>query len=345
MEVQSLCAPFKDTPEMEQVEAVINTWQRLELPDQWKYGVRNSGGEGVVELSRLVKASLAKIQSSRQKSWLEIKLISWLYDFIKGNVKRGRVFDLGEVLLQGSADCLGYAKLFTLLGRLFGLDVGVVEVVRDNAGRHVPHTAALVRLSDRQLRFIDLWYGSKNISHKRIGLQVKRGGVWKIEDLELKELGKLEEVCYLPDSCIDAITTYIRGNRHLNRQEFATAIECYSQALRLYPNNARFHYNRAIAYENMGEHEKASADYAQALCDNAAIIRLLAREHEEVISLLDLDAKAEDNLGQEMYLLYKGFVTGKKVPLLRVARKFGLSETETKAMLSSVEAGLVISSE
>ncbi|MFC1989117.1 hypothetical protein ACFLVW_00905 [Chloroflexota bacterium] len=42
----------------------------------------------------------------------------------------GRVFDLRVVLQAGSTDCLSYAKLFTLLGRLFGLDTGIIETIK-----------------------------------------------------------------------------------------------------------------------------------------------------------------------------------------------------------------------
>jgi len=333
---------FDDAPGMEQVEEVINGWQRPELPDGLKHLARNLGKGSIIELARLARESLGRIESNRHRSQLETKVVSWLYDFIRANVKRGRVFDLGEVLQQGNADCLGYAKLFTLLGRLFGLDAGVVEVVIDNSGRYVPHTAVLVRLGNCHWRLVDLWYGSKNIKHKRVGLMAKRGGVWRVEDLELRGLGKLGEICYLPDSYVDAITLYIRGNRCLNRQEFDTAVECYSSALRLYPANARFLYNRAIAYENLGEYEKANADYAQAFHDDAAIIRILATEHDEVVSLLDLDARGIGNQAQAIYLLYKGFTTGKGVPLAAVARKFGLSEAGARNILSSVEARLNI---
>ncbi|MBA7602107.1 hypothetical protein ES703_09193 [subsurface metagenome] len=332
---------FDDAPEMGQVEAVINGWQRPELPDRLKHLAQTSGEGSVMKLARLVGKNLAQIQSNRYKMQLEV--ISWLYDFIRASVKRGRVFDLGEVLLQGSADCLGYAKLFTLLGRLFGLDVGVIEVVIDNRGRYVPHTAVLVRLENHRLRFVDLWYGSKNIRHKRLGLQVKQDGAWRIEDLEVRKLGSREEVRYLPDLCVDAITLYIRGNQHLERREFTTAIECYSKAIRLYPGNARFFYNRAIAYENVGEHETANADYAQALGSDAAIIRILATEHDEVISLLDLDARGIDSPAQDIYLLYNGFATGREVPPAGVAKKFGLSEAGVRDILSSVKAKLGIS--
>ena len=167
---------FDDAPEMGQVEAVINGWQRPELPDRLKHLAQTSGEGRVMELARLVGKSLAQIQSNRYKMQLEVKVVGWLYDFIRASVKRGRVFDLGEVLLQGSADCLGYAKLFTLLGRLFDLDAGIIEVIVDNGRRYVPHSAILIRLKNRRLRFVDLWYGSKNIRHKRLGLQVKQDG-------------------------------------------------------------------------------------------------------------------------------------------------------------------------
>jgi len=345
MHTENIIVPFGDTPEMEQITAAINGWQRAKLPDWWQRPTPLSGRESVDELAYLVRRSLAEIKNISQKSQLEAEVISWLYDFIRANVKRGRLFDSGDVLLQSSADCLGYAKLFTLLGRLLGLDAGIIEIVIDNAGRYVPHTACLVKLSDGHLRFVDLWYGSKNINHQRVGLQVKQGGTWRINDLELKELSSQEEVSYLPDSCVNAITRYILGNRHLDRQEFDSAIKCYSEAIRLYPGNARFLYNRAIVNENLGEQERADADYAQAVCDDTAVIRLLATEHDEIIGLLDLDAKGIDNQAQGIYLLYKGLATGKGVPLTEVAGRFSLSEAETKAILSSVEARLVTSSE
>ena len=338
----SMTMPFADTPDMKQVGAIINGWQGPELPIRWRYLAPT---RDVVQLAGMVSQGLAEIRSFGYKSRLEVSLSGWLYGFIRANVKRGRVFDLGQVLRQGSADCLGYAKLFTLLGRLFGLDAGVIEVVVDNAGRYVPHTAVLVRLGNCRWRFIDLWYGSKNIRHQRVGLQVRRGGAWQVEDVDLKGLGGGEEVCYLPDPCVDAITLYILGNRHLEREDYAAAINCYSEAIDLYPGNARLFYNRAIAYENLGEYEKAKADYAHALSDDAALIRILATEHDEVVSLLDLDAKGIGSLAQEVYLLYHGFATGRKIPLPRVARRFGLSEAETRAILSSVETELATGSD
>ena len=329
---ESTPVTFEDAFTNIELEAILSSWHISQPPKE----LSNAVSAFTAGDKETIKRRLDKIKSLRYRSQLEVEAISWLYDFIKANIKRGRLFDLREVLQQGNADCLGYARLFTLLGRILGLNAGVVEVVIDNRGRYVPHTAVMVLLSNHRLRFIDLWYGSKNIKHKRLGLQVKQGGVWKIEDIDLPELGKQDEVCYLPDSCVNAITLYIQGNRYLNEQKLDEAIGCYSKGIELYPGNARLFYNRAIAYENLGEHEKAKADYAQALSDDAAIVRVRAREHDEVTSLIDLDTGGIDDRVQSMYLLHKGFITGKKVSIARIAKRFGLSEAEVTATLSSL---------
>ena len=131
---EKITMPFSDAPGMEQVEAAISGWQRPELPKSLKNALATEG-KGIGGLARLVRGSLSGIQSSRSRKQLEVKVISWLYDFIRANVKRGRVFDLGEVLRQCSADCLGYAKLLCYLGERFTLDIGIVEVIIDNGAR------------------------------------------------------------------------------------------------------------------------------------------------------------------------------------------------------------------
>ena len=312
METKTLYPPLEDAPEPAGLKAIIQEWQRPDLPDVLKNRFHLSGKERFAEVSRLFQSNLDEIKSNRSRSRIVLALVDWLCDFVRMNVKRGRVFDLRQVLKEGRTDCVGYNKLLTLLGRLCGLDMGVVEVLIDNAGRYVPHTATLLKLPDGRLRFIDLWYGSQNIKHRRLGLQVKHGNLWRIEDVDFKDSSGPEEVSYLPDACVDAITLYIRANRHLNQRGFADAVKLYSRALKLYPGNPRFYYNRAIAYENLGEPEKASADYARSLRDEASLIRILATEHEETTALIALDSKSIDGLAQEIYLLARGFVTGRK---------------------------------
>ncbi len=316
--------------------AVVSIWRKPGPP----IGLKEAAVAFSLGGERAVRERLRRIKSPYYRSQLEIKTISWLFDFIRANVKRGRVFELPEVLRTGVADCLGYCKLFTLLGRSLGLDAGVVEVLVDNMGRYVPHTAVLVRLSNQRTRFVDLWYGSKNIKHRRLGLRIKQDGAWKIGDKNLAELEDVEEVSYLPDSCVDAITLYIQGNRHLKKKDFALAIRYYSRAIQLYPGNARFLYNRAIAYENIGERDRARADYTRALSDERAVTRILAREHDEVTSLIHLDVKGMDEMAQQIYLLRHGFITGKGVSLARIARIFHKSQAEVASIRSGVEAKL-----
>jgi len=297
------------------------------------------------DLGNWVREELAQTQDTGEKAKIELAALDWLYAFIRENVKRGRVFELDQVVNQRCADCLGYAKMFQLLGRNFGLDIGIVEVVIDNAGRYVPHPINILRLAGKRRQFIDPWYGSKDISHQRIGAQVREKGKWLIKDVNRDELEELTDVKGLPEKCVDAITYYIMGNRHLEQgihrsdeKELHKAIDYYDDAIKLYPQNARFYFNRAIAYENIGEKEEAERDYAQALKDEASQIRVLAREYEESTRLIELDQRNISPQNQEIYLLRKGFITGKEKSTEEVASQYGISAEEVERIISEIEA-------
>ena len=327
-------------PEMERILA---TWSLPQIPCRLGGGVKRS----IKELGDWVRKELAATEDAMERTKIELAALDWLYELIRRNIKRGRVFELTEVLAQGYADCLGYAKVFNVLGGRFGLDIGVVDVVIDNAGRYVPHPINLLTFSNKRKQLIDPWYGSKNINHRRIGARIKERDEWKIKDIDLEELEQMEEVKPLPQECVDAITCYIRGNRHLergirysDRGELNKAIECYDMAVKLYPENARFYFNRAIAYENKGEREKAGRDYAQALKDESGQIRLLAIEHEEVSQLIELDQMNLSQKEQEIYLRRKGFITGREVTLGDVAKEHGISLEEAGQIISAIEAKL-----
>ncbi len=263
--------------------------------------------------------------------------VDYLYAYIRLNIKRGRVFDLHQVLRTGEADCLGYAKLFTALARQNGLDAGVVEIIIDNRGRNVPHTASLVKLADGKNKFVDFWYGSTDIRHRRIGLRVKRRGVWCIEDLDYSDIAKAEDISYLPDDRADAITLYIRGNGALKEGRFKKAVEYYSESIRLYPQNARVYYNRAIAFEKQGQAGKAEADYKLALQDAVALKRTLASQPQDVVDLIKLDECLVPELDQQIYLMRRAFVTGRKVPVKQIAAKLAVPEGEVEAVLKMLE--------
>jgi tetratricopeptide (TPR) repeat protein len=280
----------------------------------------------------------------------ELAMLNWLYDLIKRNVKRGRIFQLRDVLLHQQADCLGYAKLLDSLGQRFGLDIGIVEVVVDNGGRYTPHYINLIKLSSGRRQFMDLWYGSRDIRHRRIGAQVKEGQIWRTKDLDWDELEEVEDIRTLPSTSVDGITHYILGNRHLergirdaDREELDSAIAHYSKAINLYPGYARAYFNRAIAYENEGKYEKARLDYAQALGDDASQIRVLATEHEEVIQLMELDRANIGMKGQEIYLLRRGFITGEQTSSADIAKRYGISESEVDDIISTIDTKCAMS--
>jgi regulator of sirC expression with transglutaminase-like and TPR domain len=282
--------------------------------------------------SSLVRRKLDEVRSIPQKKSLQVMFIEWLYSTVRRNIRRGRTYELIEVLRSGQADCLGYARLFVVLGTSFGMELGVVEVLIDNAGRYVPHYVNLAHLADSSLRFIDAWYGSTNIRHRRIAALING----TVSDVNIEDVDDANKIEGLPADCIRALGLYIEGNRFLERDDIDAAIACYDKAITLYPSNSRIWFNRAIAYERKGRNRDAQRDYAVAFKDEAGIIRVLATV-EALEELIRLDEKHINEREQEIYLHYKGFKTGKPTPFETIGKTYAVTPDEIGRIISRIE--------
>jgi regulator of sirC expression with transglutaminase-like and TPR domain len=56
-----------------------------------------------------------------------------------------------------------------------------------------------------------------------------------------------------------------RGNAYNGKKDYDRAVADYTQAIRLDPNYTWAYYNRGLAYTNKGDHDRAIADYTQAI--------------------------------------------------------------------------------
>jgi tetratricopeptide (TPR) repeat protein len=329
---------FKDSPEDEQLFETVSGWHLPDVTDDLQRRFLPDHKLEFREISSFFRQRLASAGSQTARKKEEKAIVKWLYSFVRLNVKRGRIFDLCEVLRTRDADCLGYTKLFVTLGRGCGLDTGAVEVVTDTRGLNVPHTASLIRLADGRKQFADLWYGSPDIRHKRLGVQVNRNDGWHTEDIDFSQINKADDVTFLTDQQVDAVTLYIEGNRSLQKENYQLAIEQYSEAARLYPHNNRVYFNRAVACEKLGLRAQAEADYAKALGDTNSLKRTLAAQPVDVVDLILLDQIFIPELDQEIYLLNQGFITGRKVSPEKIAAKLVLSLEEVEAVLSLIRS-------
>ncbi|MDI6806725.1 MAG: NUDIX domain-containing protein [Candidatus Aenigmarchaeota archaeon] len=328
---EALNLPLTGTTRDAILDKLLADWSLPELPE--KLGIKVNSFLRARDVGRFIKSRLKEAKTEDEVIELNLMASDFLYDLVRKNVKRGRIFELSEVLTTKHADCLGYVKLFDLLAPKFGLDLGIVEVIVDNAGRRVPHYVNLLSLPNKEYRFLDAWYGSKNIFHKRIGALVDE----KVKDVNTEELSEANDVRGLPKHCIDAIDFYILGNGHLERDELDKAIECYTEAIKLHPNNTRAFFNRAIAYERKGEKNKADLDYKQAFKDETRVQASI----EGIEWLIDLDEKGVSEKDQTIYLLHKGYHTGKEEPLECVAKLYGISKVYVKQKIDEIEKKLL----
>lgn len=66
-----------------------------------------------------------------------------------------------------------------------------------------------------------------------------------------------------------------KGDKLFKQQEYEAAIEAYTADLEFKPNHVRSLYNRGRAYEELGDFDKAEADYALALENDRNNFQLL----------------------------------------------------------------------
>jgi serine/threonine protein kinase len=70
----------------------------------------------------------------------------------------------------------------------------------------------------------------------------------------------------LPEAAIkDSKDLYRQGDKFYSQKKYDKAIEAYSKAIELNPNDFGLYNNRAVVYHATGEYEKAIADYAKAI--------------------------------------------------------------------------------
>lgn len=297
------------------------------------------GGERLDELANQTRSALSGIAEATERAALEEKVLDWLYTVVRHNIKRGRVWELADVLTQRQADCLGYARLLAFVAKDSGLDAGVAEVVQDNGGRYVPHYVCLVSLADGRKRLLDPWYGSADIQHRIVAARVREGGGIALRELSMQALKSAPEVRGLAPEHVAGLSFYILGNSYLARGMGAEAVECYDVSLWLYPGNPRTLFNRAIALEATGEAQRAQEDYRRAFSADSSRTRLLATV-EDIEPLIRLDEEGVGDLDQQVYLLRRGFITGQKEAWAEIARRCGTSSTEARTRYSSALARL-----
>lgn len=62
----------------------------------------------------------------------------------------------------------------------------------------------------------------------------------------------------------EALRLKEEGNQAYKNREYQKAINCYTKAIHINPNDANFYSNRALSYFNLGQYQQCIKD-----CDKA----------------------------------------------------------------------------
>ena len=306
---------------------IDESFKKWKIPTELPLGFDAPSVCPLDQLAEISRSYLISLLEKGKKVSAEGKLVDWLCRVIRNNIKRGKYWNLSDVLSWDSADCLGYAKLFSFLGRAFGLDTGVIEVLQDNRGAYVPHFVSLVNLSDGKKKLVDLWCGSTAIKHRLMTARIEEKEKLVLKNLTMAALESATQVCGLAPEHLSGVDFYVLGNSFLEREMITEAVNCYDISIWLYPINTRALFNQAIAFERMGKTEKAKENYRRLFSMTQSFLRVLSNI-EEMKSLICLDERKIEDRDQKIYLLRKGFITGKREPWKEIANKLNRSPGE-----------------
>lgn len=76
-------------------------------------------------------------------------------------------------------------------------------------------------------------------------------------------------------------------------KEYQRAINCYTKAIHLHPNDANFYSNRALSYFNLGQYAQCIADCDKALQLSPSLIKALKKKASALAYMLRFEEAVE----------------------------------------------------
>ncbi|MBN2316228.1 MAG: tetratricopeptide repeat protein [Sedimentisphaerales bacterium] len=202
---------------------------------------------------------------------IEENVLEELGKKIKKEFSSKRVFELGDVIENRQANCLGYSQLVYIIGNAIGLSVRSIDVLdqvvfveggRDAKGGHV---ACIVDLFDGQVVIADMtWFYEISLFFKLKDQFVKVGNYWELKNKD-NPLLVHTRIRLLDKRGLLAGIHNSRGVVYKSRGEYDRAILEYNKAIEIDPGSTKAYHNRGNAYQEKSEYDRAIRDYTMAI--------------------------------------------------------------------------------
>ena len=90
----------------------LSSWQLPAIPNEFKVDRIAT----LEQASGTIRSTVNQKRDIWSNSKIQLLAAEWLCEFVRQNVKRGRAFQLIDIVATRRADCLGYSKLLSTLG-------------------------------------------------------------------------------------------------------------------------------------------------------------------------------------------------------------------------------------
>ena len=236
--------------------------------------------------SKISEAQLAKVEENIAKELSQRIQKEIRHDFSE------KFFDLGDVVKNKLAQCLGYSQSVYIVGNSVGLSVQAIEVVELMTGllpAGAGHRASIVSLTDGRAIMVDLVIGGFVSKSFKIEEEfAKVGNYWELKD-KTNPLGIHRRIQILDRNGLIASIYSNRGVAYAKLGQHTQAISDYTKTIEFNPKFAETYYNRGVAYATLGKPEEAKNDLLKAVELNPALKALVQRISDHFKLVLSLD--------------------------------------------------------
>ncbi|MEW6534339.1 MAG: GNAT family N-acetyltransferase [Candidatus Auribacterota bacterium] len=203
----------------------------------------------IVALQQKIAYALRNMESVQERTALESTLVDWLSSLIRSQFSPAEeINELSDMFEKKQANCLGYCKLFDMIGSRFGLDIHKVILEYEIDGYVELHAANLIKFSDGTMKIHNIPKPPENAKLNGIIASVTSAGTTQHNLISPSRFQYLTQdmVSGVSQTTLDAFLFVSRAKQAFITGNIDAAFENMTRAYQLDQDNAYIASNMAV---------------------------------------------------------------------------------------------------